>query len=157
MTFTFHGTRETLAERIIAAAAAEGRDIYIDDKYPDRIEIGFERQGHRGGRFFYADITENDGVLTLTGKAEDSCRQRMSPARRMWDTFSIWAGSFLFVAFWALILWVVADDLDVSPIPFWIILMIPVVRIWRRQPIIRLEEQQRDKDFFDFLARALRS
>lgn len=155
MTFTFHGTREALAARIEAAAAAEGRDIYIDDKYPDRMEIGYERQGHQGGRFFYAAITEHDGILTLTGEAEDSHRHSMSPARRMWDTFSIWAGGLLFVAFCGLILWVVADDLGVSPIPFWIILMIPVVWIWRRQPIIRLEQQQRDQDFFDFLTRAL--
>ena len=155
MTFTFHGTREALTARIEAAAAAEGRDIYIDDKYPDRLEIGLQRQGHRGGRFFYADVTEKGGIITLTGEAEDSYRHAMSPARRRWDTFCTWAGCFFFLGFCALILWVVADDLNVSPIPFWIILTVPVVLILRRQPIIRLEQQQRDDDFFDFLTRTL--
>lgn len=155
MTFNFRGTRTALVEKILSAAEAEGRDIYIDDKYPDRLEIGFERQGHRGGRFFHAAVTEEAGVITLTGEAEDSWQHSMSPARRRWNTFCEWAGALLFLAFCALMLWIVADDLDVFPIPFWILLLVPVVWIRSRQPIIRREQQQRDDDFFDFLTRTL--
>lgn len=157
MTFTFHGTRDALTDRILSAAAAVGRDISIDDKYPDRMEIGFERHGHRGGRFFYADITEKDGVLTLTGAAEDSRRYPMSRAGRLWDSFCIWAGGFGILAFCALILWVLAEDLGISPLPFWIALLLCAVLLLIRIPLSRREQRKADEDFYDFLARALQA
>ena len=152
MTFTFHGTRHGLTERIESAAKAENRDIYIDDKYPGRMEIGFERHGHSGGRFFYADITDRDGVLTLTGEAEDSHRHPMSPGRRMLDSFLNWAGGFLFLAFCMLIFWAATDGF----FPIWMVPLPPALFLLIRIPMSRKEQRQVDEDFFAFLARALR-
>lgn len=157
MTFEFHGSRTELIERIESNAAAENRDIYIDDKDPDRLEIGFERHGHSGGRFFYAAITEKDGRLLLTGEAEDSDRHRIPRRKQVWNTFCAWAGGLGLLAFCAMILWVVADDLGISPLPFWAFLLIAAIYLLIRIPISRSEQKRADADFYAFLTRALQS
>lgn len=157
MQFHFRGTRAEMVEAIEGTAAQQGRDIYVDLKSPDRIEIGFERHGHSGGRFFYAAITEENGVLTLTGEAEDSYTHKMSPARNRWDAAMIWLECYLVLFLLACVVLIFIDDLIHFTIPLWLPPVFPLPFLAIRIPFSRKEQRMADEDFFVFLAQALAS
>ena len=67
MRFVFSGTIEELKETICLKAKEYNKDIVIYHDVPDVLEIGFQRLGHSGGRFFVANITAKNENVILDG------------------------------------------------------------------------------------------
>ena len=54
MQFVFNGTLEEFKSTIRTKAQALNKDIVVYHNDPNTLEIGFQRLGHSGGRFFAA-------------------------------------------------------------------------------------------------------
>ena len=68
MQFVFNGTLEELKSTIRTKAQALNKDIVVYHNDQNTLEIGFQRLGHSGGRFFAAKVTETDTSVFLQGK-----------------------------------------------------------------------------------------
>lgn len=71
MQFVFNGTLDELKDSIRTRAKAFHKDIVIYQYDPTVLQIGFLRLGHSGGRFFVANITEENKSVTLDGEIKN--------------------------------------------------------------------------------------
>lgn len=129
MQFVIEGTLEELKEHIRASAKAICRDIVIYQDAPTALQIGFLRLGKRGGRYFVADVTDENGRITLDGEIKN-----LPVGMPSVDTRSVWKkmrdalfGLLVLYVFLALIPWAVWDIFDIPHL--WIPFFIPVAVI----------------------------
>ena len=71
MQFVFKGTLDELKETIHLKAKEHNKDIVVYNNEPNILEIGFQRLGHNGGRFFIANVTEELNKVILDGENKD--------------------------------------------------------------------------------------
>lgn len=127
MQFVFNGTLEELKDAIRAKACALHKDIVIYHKEPDILQIGFQRLGHSGGRFFVAGITQENGTVSLDGEIENlTASMPSTDTRSMFQKIRDTLLGLVFIyVFLALIPWTIWSMFSI-PYP-WISFAIPAV------------------------------
>ena len=122
MQFVFYGTVDELKKTIQAKAQALHKDIVIRHDVPDVLKIGFQRLGHNGGRFFVADILQEDNRITLSGDAVDifpeDSDNRLS---RVWSHMNTFLFLYLMRAFIPFVVWLFIHE----SISIWVPLLLP--------------------------------
>lgn len=71
MQFVFNGTLDELKNSIRTRAKAFHKDVVIYQYEPTVLQVGFLRLGHSGGRFFVANITEENDSVILDGEIKN--------------------------------------------------------------------------------------
>ena len=70
------------------------------------MEIGFQRLGHSGGRFFIANVTEESAKVILDGEIKDVfSNQKKSKAGRLWKEFTDCLLAYVFLEVLLIIPW----------------------------------------------------
>ncbi len=149
MQFTFNGTLEQLKNIIHAKAQELDKDIIMYHNEPNMLEIGFQRLGHSGGRFFVANITEADGHVILTGEATDIyANQSQNKVRRFIDDIAGYFIIYIFMALIPLVVWSCIFHFAHIWIP--LVLPIPIMIVLR---IININHDKKTDDkFIDFMS-----
>ena len=157
MQFVFNGTLENLKVNIQKRAAALHKDIVIYQYEPTVLQIGFLRLGHSSGRFFVADIAEENHSVILDGEIKNVNASIPNPdTRSLFQKIRAAAFGYAFLyAFLALIpclIWFIFD------IPhLWIPFAIPVAMIAAFElvqlfnKLFRKDERSFDKEDDSFL------
>ena len=68
MHFVFDGTPEELVAAIRARTRKWRKNIRLGNLQSDRIDIGFQRLGHNGGRWLIAEMSFDNGKTTISGE-----------------------------------------------------------------------------------------
>ena len=129
MQFVFNGTLENLKENIRKRATAFHKDIVIYQYKPTVLQIGLLRLGHSGGRFFVANITEENNSVILDGEIKNlNTSMPNKDTRNIFQKIrdTVLGFTFLYV-FLALVPWIIWSVFDI-PHP-WISFFIPVAII----------------------------
>ena len=148
MQFVFNGTLEELKSTIRTKAQALNKDIVVYHNDPNTLEIGFQRLGHSGGRFFVANVTETDTAVFLQGKLVDiySGEPESNP-RRFWSLLGTFVMFYILIELVLQILWLPIFHFS----HIWIPLILPLPAfIFLRVRAIR-EEKKIDADFIAFM------
>lgn len=157
MRFVFNGTLDELKNSIRTSAKAFHKDIVIYQYEPTVLQIGFLSLGHSGGRFFVADITEENGSIILDGEIQNlNTRMPTTDTRSIFQKIrdTVFGLSFLYV-FFALIPWMIWSVFDL-PHP-WIAFAIPaaIIAAFALMPLFTKlfckTERSFDKEDDDFL------
>ena len=129
MQFVFYGTLDELKDSIRTRAKAFHKDIVIYQYDPTVLQIGFLRLGHSGGRFFVANITEENESITLDGEIKNlNTTMPNTDTRNLFQKIRDMAfGLVVLYVFLALIPWLIWSIFDI-PHP-WISFLIPVAII----------------------------
>lgn len=149
MRITFNGTLDELTETIRQTARENQKDIIVYHTDPDVLEIGFYRLGHSGGRFFVANITQEDGMVTLDGETK--------------NVYSTNDGSFLSKALDSLFAFVLGYIILEAPlfilwlflrrfVSIWIPLVLPFAYLAIRPILNKRENEKLDKSFVEFVS-----
>lgn len=149
MQFFFSGTLEELKNTICIKAQEANKDIVVYHNDPNTIEIGFQRLGHSGGRFFVANIKETASGITLHGDIADIYSGKRQT--KLHNLFSLLSGLYLLYALMELILQIVwLPIFHFSHI--WIPLLLPIpVLVYLRLNAIK-EERKTDAEFIAFIS-----
>ena len=149
MRFVFHGTLGELKETIHCKARENNKDIVIYSNEPNILEIGFQRLGHDGGRFFVANVTENDTSIILQGELVDIYSDKIeSNARRFWSLLGAFAMFYFLIELILQIIWLPIFHFSYIWIP--LILPLPALIFFRMRAI--KEEKKIDADFVAFMS-----
>ncbi len=149
MKFVFNGTIDELKETIHLKAKEYNRDIVIYNNEPNVLEIGFERLGHSGGRFFIADITEKSGKVILDGETKNIFQnQKKSKAGQAWNEFTGYLSAYILLEILLIIPWIFLKDI-IRP---WVPLILPVIYLIIRHFLNKKEDEKSDKDFAEFMS-----
>ena len=129
MRFIFNGTLENLKENIRKRAAVFHKDIVIYQYEPTVLQIGFLRLGHSGGRFFVANITEENDSVILDGDIKNlNTSMPNTDMRNLFQKIRDTVFGFVVLyVFLALIPWIIWSIFDI-PHP-WISFAIPAAII----------------------------
>ena len=149
MKFVFNGTLDALKETILENARESRKEVVVYHTDPDVLEIGFYRLGHNGGRFFIANIEENNGVITLDGEIKNIFQNYN-------DSFLSNVLGFLFAFVFGFvileaplfILWLFLRRF----VSIWIPLILPFVYMAIRPFLNKRENEKLDKSFVDFMS-----
>ncbi len=114
MRFVFEGTLNEVKNTIYKNASKLYWNVVIYQNEPNILQIGFLRTGHSGGRFFVADITEENGCVTLDGEIENVKINMPDPDTRsafkkFRDTLFGLISFSLLMAIIPLIIWLLLD------------------------------------------------
>ena len=129
MQFVFNGTLDELKDSIRTRAKAFHKDIVIYQYDPTVLQIGFLRLGHSGGRFFVANITEENESITLDGEIKNlNTTMPNTDTRNLFQKIRDTVFGFVVLyVFLALIPWLIWSIFDI-PHP-WISFAIPAAII----------------------------
>lgn len=149
MLFIFNGTLDEFKDVIYIKAKEHQEDIVVYQRESDKLEIGFMRLGHYGGRFFVANMTERNGVLILDGKIEDIFPdQSKNKLLRLIGEIDGWLLIYVLFEIIPLLVWLLIFHSRHLWIP--LILPIPIITIL---PIIRKKEgRELDAKFINFMS-----
>lgn len=149
MRFIFNGTIEELKEVIHTKSQEFHKDIIVYHNEPSTLEIGFQRLGHSGGRFFIANITEESGTVILSGDAKDIYSvQSPSKARRVIDSIGSWMLGYFVFAFVPILLWLCIFQLNHIYIP----IIFPVLIMALCRMNAKRQDEKIDTDFIKFMS-----
>ena len=149
MKFIFNGTLDELKETIHLKAKEHNKDIVVYNNEPNILEIGFQRLGHSGGRFFIANITEESGKVILDGETKDIFQnQKKSKVGRIWSEFTGYLLAYIFLEILLIIPWIFLKDF----ISLWIPLILPVIYLIIRHFLNKKYDAKLDKDFIEFMS-----
>ena len=149
MQFVFYGTLDELKEIIHLKAKKYNKDIVIYDNESNILEIGFQRLGHSGGRFFIANVTKKSGKVILDGETKNVFQnQKKSKAGQVWNEFTQYLLAYILLEILLIIPWIFLKDI----ISLWIPLILPVVYLIIRHFLNEKEEEKLDKDFAEFMS-----
>ncbi len=149
MRFVFKGTLDELKEAIRQNAQEGQKDIIVYHTDPDVLEIGFCRLGYNAGRFFVANITEENDTVTLDGKIENI--DHSSLGSRSSDFFGLlfwYVVGYIILAILPMVLWLFLRRF----VSIWIPLLLPFVYIAIRPLFNKKENEKLDKSFVDFMS-----
>lgn len=167
MKFVFEGTLDEIKETIRTGAEAAGREIvlYQNQEEPTTLKIGFLRLGKKVGRYFVANVSEENGRTTLDGEIRrlpigmPSADTRSKPKRILIRLPELIFSSIFLYLFLALIPWVTWSAFDLPR--QWISFLIPAAALW----LLKLLPQwikgdklfsEADEAFLRFLSRVVR-
>lgn len=149
MRITFNGTLDQLTETIRQKARESQKDIVVYHTDPDVLEIGFCRLGYNAGRFFIANITQENGAVTLNGEIKNvyhnSSGNRTSEFQQWLSAFVI---GYIFLEIPLIILWLFLRRF----VSIWIPLALPLIYIAIRPIFNKKENEKLDKSFIDFMS-----
>ncbi len=149
MKFIFNGTLNELKETIHLKAKEYNKDIVVYNNEPNILEIGFQRLGHSGGRFFIANVTEELNKVILDGEIKNVFQnQRKSKVGRIWNEFTEYLLAYILLEILLIIPWIFLKDV----ISLWIPLILPVIYLIIRHFLNKKEEEKSDKDFAEFMS-----
>lgn len=149
MQFVFNGTLDELKETIHLKAKEHNKDIVIYSNEPNNLEIGFQRLGHSGGRFFIANIIENSTKVILDGEIKNVFpNQKKSKVGRIWNEFTDYLLAYIFLEILLIIPWIFLKDI----ISLWIPLILPVFYLIIRYFLNNKYDNKLDKDFTEFMS-----
>ncbi len=149
MQFVFNGTLEELKNTIRIKAQESSKDIIVYHNDSNTLEIGFQRLGHSGGRFFVASILDTENGVSLHGDIVDMFSGRRET--KLQSFFSLLGGLTLFYALMELILQIIwLPIFHFSHI--WIPLLLPIpILVYFRLMAIK-EERKADAEFVAFIS-----
>lgn len=149
MRITFNGTLDELTETIWQKAQAEQKDIVVYHTDPDVLEIGFYRLGHSGGRFFVANITEENGVITLDGETKNVYPSNDgSFLSKALDSLFVFTLAYIILEAPLFILWLFLRRF----VSIWIPLVLPFAYMAIRPTLDKRENRKLDKSFVEFMS-----
>lgn len=149
MHYIFNGTLDELKEILSIKAKEHNKDILINHNEPNTLEIGFQRLGHNGGRFFVANVTEENGKVTLDGENKDVFpNHKKSKAGRIWNECTDYLLAYILLEIVLIIPWLFLQDV----VLLWIPLLLPVVYLIIRHFLNKKAEKTWDKEFAEFLS-----
>ena len=149
MKFIFKGTLDELKETIHLKAKEYNKDIVVYDNEPNILEIGFQRLGHSGGRFFIANIAEESTKVVLDGEIKNVFQnQKKSKVGRIWNEITDYLLAYIFLEILLVIPWIFLRNI----ISLWIPLILPVIYLIIRHFLNKKEEEKSDKDFAEFMS-----
>lgn len=149
MTFVFDGTTEAFLDTLQKKADEHHKEILICQPTPHRLEIGFQRISHTGGRFFVADVTEQDGYTHISGTCQDvTGDSERSPFRKFLSAATDELLIYGLCAVVPVLLWLFLFPSEYLWIPF--LLPIPLL-VFLRLNAKRLDRKT-DTDFIAFLS-----
>ena len=149
MQFIFNGTLDELKETIHLKAKEYNKDIVVYNNEPNILEIGFQRLGHSGGRFFIANITEESTKVVLDGEIKNVFQnQKKSKVGRIWNEFTEYLLAYVLLEIILIIPWIFLKDV----ISLWIPLILPVIYLIIRHFLNKKEEEKSVKDFAEFMS-----
>lgn len=149
MQFVFNGTIDELKETIHLKTKEYNRDIVIYNNEPNVLEIGFQRLGHSGGRFFIANIIEDSTKVILDGEIKNVFpSQKKSKVGQIWTEFTEYLFAYILLEILLIIPWIFLKDI----ISIWIPIILPVIYLIIRHFLNKKEEEKSDKDFAEFMS-----
>ncbi len=149
MRFVFNGTLDKLKETIHLKAKEHNKHIIIYDSEPNILEIGFQRLGHSGGRFFIANVTEESGKVTLDGEIKAVFQnQKKSKVGLIWNKFTSLLLAYIFLEILLIIPWLFLKDI----VSLWIPLILPVIYLVIAHFLNKKYDNKLDKEFVDFMS-----
>ena len=149
MRYVFYGTLDELKETISIKAKEHSKDILINHNEPNTLEIGFQRLGHSGGRFFIANVTEESAKVILDGEIKDVfSNQKKSKAGRLWKEFTDCLLAYVLLEVLLIIPWLFIKNV----ISIWIPLILPVVYLIIRHFLNKKYDDKLDKEFEEFMS-----
>lgn len=149
MQFVFNGTLNELKEIINLKTKEHNKDIVIYDNKPNTLEIGFQRIGHSSGRFFIANIIEEDKKVILDGEIKNVFpNQKENRIGYLWDEFTGFLFAYIILEAILVIPWLFFKNF----ISVWIPIILPFVYLIIRHFLNRKEEDKSDKGFIDFMS-----
>lgn len=149
MQFFFNGTLDELKEAIHLKAKEYNKDIVIHNNEPNILEIGFQRLGHSGGRFFISNITERSAKVILDGEIKDVFQnQKESKAGQIWTEFTEYLLAYIFLEILLIIPWIFLKDI----ISLWIPIILPVAYLMIRYFLNQKYNDKLDKEFAEFMS-----
>ncbi len=149
MQFIFNGTLDELKETIHLKANEYNKDIVVYDNEPNVLEIGFQRLGHSGGRFFIANIIENSTKVILDGEIKNVFpNQKKSKVGQIWTEFTEYLFAYVLLEILLIIPWIFFKDI----VSLWIPIFLPIIYLIIRHFLNKKEEEKSDKDFTEFMS-----
>lgn len=149
MRLFFNGTLDELEDTILENARESHKDIVVYHNDPDILEIGFYRLGHSAGRFFVANITEENGTVTLDGEIKNIDHSSVgSRSSDFWGLLFWYIVGYMILAIPPMILWLFLRRFVSIFIP----LALPIAYMAIRPLLNKRENEKLDKSFVDFMA-----
>ena len=149
MQFVFKGTLDELKETIHLKAKEHNKDIVVYNNEPNILEIGFQRLGHSGGRFFIANVTEESNKLILNGEIKDVFdNQKKTKIGRIWNEFTGYLLAYIFLEILLIIPWIFLRNI----ISLWIPLILPIIYLIIRHFLNKKSDEKLDKAFTEFMS-----
>ncbi len=149
MKFIFNGTLDELKETIHLKAKEYNKDIVVYDNEPNILEIGFQRLGHSGGRFFIANITEEPTKVVLDGEIKNVFQnQKKSKVGRIWNESTDYLLAYIFLEILLIIPWLFLRNV----ISLWIPLILPIIYLIIRHFLNKKYDEKLDKEFAEFMS-----
>ncbi len=149
MRFVFNGTLDELKETIFLKAKEYNKDILIYHNKPNTLEIGFQRLGHSDGRFFVANITEENNTTVLDGEIRNIYSQSSrNKTQEILDSICAWVVVYLIFAFIPVLLWLCIFQFKHIWIP--IVLPMPIPVLCRMNA--KKQNKRIDDDFVKFMS-----
>ena len=149
MKFVFTGTMDELKEAIARAAKESHKDIVVYNTDPNILEIGFCRLGYNAGRFFVANITEENGTVTLDGEIKNIDHSNFESRSSDFLGLLFWyVVGYMILAIPPMILWLFLRRF----VSIWIPLLLPFAYMAIRPLLNKRENEKLDKSFVDFMA-----
>lgn len=146
--FVFHGTVTQLNDTIRLRARQLHRDILLEQDDADTLRIGFQRLSHRGGRFFVAKVTEEDGSVVLSGEFKDIYSQyTQGKFRAVLAELGTWIGVYLQLALVPFAVWLAFGDVRW----LWLPLLLPLAVMLLGIFLNRNQDANADERFLRFM------
>ena len=107
------------------------------------------RLGHSGGRFFIADVTEENDRIILKGETKDVYEsQNYGKIGGICSEASSYLLAYVFLEIPLLLLWLLIKD----SVGVWVPLVLPVIYLLIRHLLNRKEDEKLDREFTEFMA-----
>lgn len=149
MRFVFNGTLDELKETIHLKANEYNKDIVIYSNEPNKLEIGFQRLSHSGGRFFIANVTKESNKVILDGEIKNIFgNQKKSKVGQIWNVFTDYLLAYIFLEILLIIPWTFLRDIISLLIP----LILPVIYLIIRHILNKKYIDKLDKEFAEFMS-----
>ena len=149
MQFVFKGTLDELKETIHLKAKEHNKDIVVYNSEPNILEIGFQRLGYSGGRFFIANVTEESNKVILDGEIKDIFDdQKKTKIGRIWNEFTGYLLAYIFLEILLIIPWIFLRNI----ISLWIPLILPIIYLIIRHFLNKKSDEKLDKAFTEFMS-----
>ena len=149
MRFIFNGTLDELKETIHLKAKEYNKDIVVYDNEPNVLEIGFQRLGHSGGRFFIANVTVQNEIVILNGETKNIFQNtHKSKIGYLWSEFISYMFAYIILEIILLIPWLFLRNI----VSVWIPLVLPIIYLVIRSFLNKKAEKEDDRQFADFMS-----
>lgn len=145
---SYSGTIDELKNNIIKNAEAAGKEILLDEAGTDKLNIGFQRLGHTGGRWYAADIERAERTVKLSGEIKNIFAN--TPKNEFLNQIKN-AVEWLIIYFLFSIIPFKLWRLFFKTVPVYIPLLIPALIVVFLMIIRRKEEKAMDEDFLRFM------